>query len=216
MNTTDAPNRTRRSIRLPDYDYGTPGAYFVTICCHERNNFLGEVAQGGVDLSEVGIFVEGAWRSLPDHFSFVKLDAYVIMPNHVHGILWISETPRDSSDPTDDSRNQKTETRQRSDGPRRGTLSSVIGSIKSASTRMIRSQGFLREGKLWQRNYYEHIIRNDESLMRIREYIQMNPLRWEYDGENPSVNRAPGMKPHLEWQDVLYGATHASPVMGRW
>jgi len=76
---------------------------------------------------------------------------------------------------------------------------------------MIRSQGLLREGKLWQRNYYEHIIRNDESLMRIREYIQMNPLRWEYDGENPSVNRAPGMKPYLEWQDVLYGATHASP-----
>ena len=96
MNTTDAPNRTRRSIRLTDYDYGTPGAYFVTICCHRRNNFLGVVAQGGVNLSEVGIFVEGAWRSLPDHFFFVELDAYVIMPNHVHGILWISETPRDS------------------------------------------------------------------------------------------------------------------------
>jgi putative transposase len=161
----DPDQHHRSSIRLARYDYSRHGAYFVTICADRKACLFGEVQQQVLLPSPWGKIVEDCWRAIPQHFQEIELDAYVVMPNHIHGILWFL--------------NDEPETAKK-----RPSLGTVPGSFKSAVTRAINESTGMRGALVWQRNYFEHIIRDDDSLSSIREYIQENPARWAHDAEN--------------------------------
>ncbi|GAB4324730.1 MAG: transposase [Candidatus Zixiibacteriota bacterium] len=183
------PQRNRRSIRLQGYDYSQAGAYFVTICTHGRACLFGDVADGKMRLNSAGRVVEQCWNDIPVHFPHVELDAWVIMPNHVHGILVIVDpVGANNYSPL------RTDATSRPRGTSK-TIGSVIRGFKIGVTKWMRQHTTIYD--VWQRNYYERIIRNDESLNRIREYIANNTLQWELDRENPIV-RSTGRSPQLK------------------
>jgi putative transposase len=186
----------RRSIRLKGYDYTRRGAYFVTICAQDRKCLFGSAADGVTSLNDAGRMVQRAWDQLPQRFTSLELDASVVMPNHFHAIIvfvgapLVGALPDDVPplvDASDSARPDRAPTRG---APTTATLGAVVGAFKSLTTneygRGVRDLGWPPfQGRLWQRNYYEHIIRSEESLVQIRDYIFMNPQRWEWDSENP-------------------------------
>ncbi|MBI4773636.1 MAG: transposase [Deltaproteobacteria bacterium] len=172
---SSAVNTKRRSLRLPGYDYSQAGAYCVTVCGHERALLFGDVLNKQMVLNDSGRMVAECWNDIPIQFSHVELDEFVVMPNHIHGIVLIRGRGRGVLQyaPT---------------GPR--SLSQTIGAIlrgfKSVATSRVNESGNTPGAKLWQRDYYEHIIRNDEELNRVRESINDNPAEGEFDRENPT------------------------------
>lgn len=177
----------RRSIRLKHYDYAQAGAYFVTICTHQRGCLFGAAANGAVRLNEYGCIAGDAWGELPGHYGYLALDAFVVMPNHVHGILVL---------PSDDvpvvgagfkPAPTKSDPMTNTPAPamRRHGLPEIVRAFKTFSARRVNKIRQTPGVPVWQRGYYEHIIRDDESLRRIREYIWNNPAQWENDEENP-------------------------------
>jgi REP element-mobilizing transposase RayT len=181
----DLNKRHRRSIRLKGYDYTQPGAYFVTICTQDRACLFGEVVDGQMRLNEFGEIVRECWLAIPDHFSHTVLDEFVIMPNHVHGIISIVDASTDVTVVVGATHASPLRIRPR--GPERKSIGAIVGSFKSATTKRINGPRGTPGVPVWQRNYYEHIIRNQESLNRIRQYILDNPQRWSSDRENPSA-----------------------------
>lgn len=186
--TYDPHKHHRRSIRLKGYDYSQPGAYFITITTQDRASLFGEVVDGEIRLNAAGRMVSDEWNALPDRFPNVELDEFVVMPNHIHGIIVIAAPPVGAG--LVPARVRATTNR----APTRGapTVGDVVGAFKSRVTveytRDVKTNGWSpSRGRLWQRNYYEHVIRNDESLNRIRQYILDNPLRWPFDRENPAA-----------------------------
>jgi REP element-mobilizing transposase RayT len=196
----------RRSIRLKGYDYTQAGAYYFTICCYHRRCLLGEIKDGVTDLNLVGTTVKAVWESLPHHFPLIELDAFVVMPNHVHGIIVITDkahnynhngncrgeafVPRcNDTQPGFLSTNASPFSGCNSTSLPRGTQSGSIGAIvqnfKSVATRRV-NRITPNSGTLWQRNYHEEIIRNEKAYENIRRYIQENALNWDGDEENPS------------------------------
>ncbi len=168
----DATKRRRKTIRLQGFDYSQPGAYFVTIVTQRRLCMFGEVIDGEMCLSRIGEIVAGVWTGLADHYPHVHLDAWVIMPNHLHGILVLDDVDR---------------------GSVRHGLSEVVRGFKSFSAKEVnRVRGVVGQA-LWQRSFFEHVIRDEAGLERIRRYIEENPVRWEEDPENPA-RRAPRRK----------------------
>lgn len=169
------PHRYRRkSNRAGYYDYSLPGWYFLTVTTADRAHILGTVVDGRFCSSVAGDIVREEWLRTPDVRSDVDLDAYVIMPNHIHGIVVIREHP---------------DAGQQSPLPRSFQSPSVdIGAIvrgfKAASTKRINEVWGTTSAKVWQRNYYDRIIRDETELERIRAYIENNPLNWESDQEN--------------------------------
>ncbi|MCJ7668444.1 MAG: transposase [Anaerolineae bacterium] len=175
----DAEKHHRRSIRLKEYDYSQAGAYFVTVCTHNRECILGEVANGEVLLNEFGKIVESVWFDLPKHYPNVELDAFVIMPNHVHGIIIVGADPVGAGF-------KPAPTTAKKPAPTGGyALSEVVRGFKTFSARRINEIRATSGTPVWQRNYYEHIVRDEDRLNRIREYIINNPMRWQFDRENP-------------------------------
>lgn len=176
--------RTRQSIRLQNYDYTQPGAYFVTVCATQRECLFGEVLNGVMRPNAIGDLVIQTWHSLPQRFANVKLDEFVVMPNHVHGVVCIGEMANKSCRDACEDAASNAPTAAQSD-PVQKSLADVVRAFKSisaiAGNRLLQRQG----QPLWQRNYYERIIRNDEELNRVREYIINNPAHWDYDDENP-------------------------------
>lgn len=184
----------RRSIRLKGYDYTRPGAYFITVCTRDRACLFGEVKAGKVELNQWGIIVQECWHDLPKHFSNVKLDSFVVMPNHVHGIVIITRSPcRGDAGVAPTYQPYSSHRRHPASvsapavpcGPKPASIGAIVGSFKSAVTRRINELRQTPAAPVWQRNYYEHIIRDDASLERIRAYIRNNPLQWALDRENP-------------------------------
>jgi REP element-mobilizing transposase RayT len=188
----DDPDRHhRRSIRLKGYDYSLAGAYFVTISTQDHVCVFGAVVEGIMCLNEAGRMVSTEWDALPARFPGVGVDAFVVMPNHIHGIM-VFATRVSVGAPLvgaqDFTPNRATDNRATTRvAP---TLGDVVGAYKSRVTveytRGVKTKGwppFRR--RLWQRNFYEHIIRNEASLNRIRQYILDNPVRWTFDRENP-------------------------------
>lgn len=168
MSAYDPAVHHRRSIRLSGYDYSRQGMYFITICAQDRACLFGEIADGIMHLSNVGMMVQATWDEIPQHYPDVEFDAFVVMPNHVHGIVAIMGN----------------------DYPAGRSLADVASAFKSLTTRRyadgVRNLDWPPfRGRLWQRNYYEHIIRDDGSLDRIRQYILDNPNRWEEDQLHP-------------------------------
>ncbi|HEX6982374.1 MAG TPA: transposase [Balneolaceae bacterium] len=180
----------RRSIRLQGYDYSSPGQYFVTICTQNRECLLGKIKGCAVSLNEMGSIAEKFWQKIPKRYENVELDSHIVMPNHFHGIVKINdghvgvihESPLRGRK-YDDLR--ETDPEQYRKKRRNMLLPKIIGWYKmNVSKRINQIQGTPGE-KVWQRNYYEHIIRDDQSLERIRYYIINNPARWEEDQNNP-------------------------------
>jgi REP element-mobilizing transposase RayT len=164
----------RRSIRLRGYEYSRTGPYFVTICVKNRECLFGDIVEGRMVSNGAGGIIERVWENLPARFPSIKLDAFSLMPNHVHGIIAIVGAGLALPDKQGAA----------SSAP---TLGDVVRTFKSIST--IRVNRLLsRSGRpLWQRNYYEHIIRNDDELNRNREYIQGNPANWSRDENHPDM-----------------------------
>jgi REP element-mobilizing transposase RayT len=175
---TDEVKKTRpvrRSIRLQHYDYSQPGSYFVTIVAHQRQCLFGEIVEGIVRMGGAGEIVCELIEKISARVPSVTVDPFLIMPNHFHAILNVGAkfiAPESSA--------------LNSAGMNRApTLGQILRAIKAASTVRIRRQCGIEH--VWQRNYYEHVIRNEESLNRIRQYILDNPLKWERDPENPQA-----------------------------
>jgi REP element-mobilizing transposase RayT len=177
----DRRKHHRRSIRLPDHDYRSPGAYFVTICTHQGKLLFGEVVDDDVVLNEYGQIAHEEWQASEDIRREIELDAFVIMPNHIHGIVWIREKDDDSV--------VGAHGRAPLRLPR--SLGSFMAGYKSAVTARINRTRDTPGAPVWQRNYYEHIIRNDTALERIREYIQHNAAHWSEDRLHPAAMRNP-------------------------
>ena len=199
MNRNNAGRHDRRSIRLPGYDYSQAGAYFVTVVTQTRLCLFGDIENGTLRLNEAGRMVQSVWDAIPDHYPGVGIDTFVLMPNHVHGIIVLVAA---SCGSLDDVTNRPNDDDGRADGgqargpaptvplPRALSVGDVMHRFKTMTTKRY-ADGVKQRGwqpfsaRLWQRNYYEHIIRDEPSLQRIREYITTNPARWVQDPENP-------------------------------
>ena len=216
----------RRSIRLKGFDYAAPGMCFVTVCARDGAFLFGEVINGEMVLNECGQIVMDVWNEIPQHFANVALGAFVVMPNHVHGVIEIMEScvgathaspvpnphasPEQEMDaspvqkkhaspvpnphePPEQEMHEPAEEKMpaspmqggRPCGPRAGSLGAIVGAFKSTASRRINAlNGTAGEG-LWHRNFYEHVIRDEDDLARICAYIEANPARWVEDEENP-------------------------------
>ncbi len=178
-----------KSTRLPRWDYGSNGFYFVAICTRDRLHFLGRIENGHVILFEAGQIASSCWAEIPKHFKNVSIDAYVIMPNHVHGIVVIDNNVGKSHIVNVETRHvvslqQSKQPNQtnRFSKPIKGSLSVIVQQYKSSVMRRCRKLGI--HYFAWQSRFYDHVIRDDYSLKRIREYIIHNPKKWEYDRDN--------------------------------
>ena len=160
----------RRSIRLKNHDYASPGGYFVTICTHDREHIFGQIRNREMILNEFGAIATNCWNALPEHFPHIRLDASIVMPNHFHGILWINQYPEGHY-----------RTDRKFGDAIAGSISTIIGSFKSATSRNINKLQRNTGATVWERNYYEHIIRNQEAQIDIQKYILNNPKSWESD-----------------------------------
>ncbi len=166
----------RRSIRLKEYDYSQIGAYFLTICTYHRQCLLGDMVDGGVVLSSIGTIVVEEWLRSAEIRKEIELDAFVIMPNHLHGIVAIHRGERQTVSECLESQRRAMKAK---------TIGSFVSGFKAAATVRANELCGIPGQSLWQRNYYEHVIRGEKELNRIREYIENNPLRWQIDRENP-------------------------------
>jgi REP element-mobilizing transposase RayT len=190
----------RQSIRLKEYDYAQPGAYFVTVVSHQRQNFFGEIIDGEIILNQVGEIVEQTWVDIPKHFPNVNVDIFVIMPNHIHGIINIIErgpvgATHESPLPESLPKSPKPEPPHKSTTLKPRTLGVIVGLFKSTASKRIHSAGLINHHKIWQRNYYEHIIRDEDDHQQIADYIETNPLNWEYDHENLAMQNLSSSTP---------------------
>ena len=192
----------RHSIRLKGYDYSQSGAYFITINTLNREPVFGEIVDGIMYVNKFGGIVCECWKSIREHFANVELDEFVAMPDHVHGILFILDddhemkysvgathaSPRHNAIPRSTQSNVTPMLESSSRyGPKPQSVGSIVGSFKSAVTNRINKLRGEPGIPLWQRNYYEHIIRNDCELNRIRQYIHDNPAKWiSHGGEGQS------------------------------
>ncbi|ASB50634.1 transposase [Alkalitalea saponilacus] len=198
--TYNPPKHHRRSIRLKGYDYSQAGLYFITICCQDRICRFGHIETGKMYLNELGLVAYNEWAKLPQRFPSFELDVFQIMPNHIHGIIVLNEfpvgagfTPAQNNHVTPAQNNHVTPAQNamenmaihiRATARVVPTVSDIVGAYKS-----LVANGCLKlfkknndtMGKLWQRNYHEHIIRNEQSYMNISNYIITNPANWDND-----------------------------------
>jgi REP element-mobilizing transposase RayT len=171
--------KTRRNTnRIPQHDYSTPGQYFVTICVGNRQQIFGEIENDKIILNDAGKIVDFWWREIVNHFTGIELDQHIIMPNHIHGIINIVG----AGSPRPDNNNDTIIGR----GNRAPTIGHIIAFFKYQTTKFINESKNTPGNKIWQRNFYDHVIRNDKSLDKIREYIINNPAAWDSDIENPN------------------------------
>ena len=193
----------RRPIRLSGYDYQSTGAYFLTLCTQNRQCLFGEIAGGEIVLNDAGRMVHRVWNELPLFYPGVDIDAFQIMPNHFHGIiLLVGAGPR--ACPTPDTGQPQGNGQPRGvaltgwNGRDHGnttvglSLPDVVHRFKTMTTKIyvdgVKQSGWPAfPGKLWQRNYYERIVRDADEMVRLQQYVLDNPQKWEYDRENPQT-----------------------------
>ena len=180
----DPDKHHRRSIRLRGYDYSRAGAYFVTLCAQQRECLFGEVVDGKMRPNDAGRMIQGWWGELTKKFPSVALDDLIVMPNHLHGILFIK--------PITQIPGGAIAAGEKAPSNGRLTLGTMMDWLKTMTTneyiRGVRNSAWRSfPGRLWQRDYHDHIVREDEELKSIREYIRQNPARWAWDRENPAA-----------------------------
>ena len=183
----------RQSIRLKGYDYSRSGFYFITICCYQRECLFGKITDGQIKLNNFGELVKQEWLKSAEIRKEIELGEFVIMPNHFHAIVIIDRNAgtmnlgangRSTLQKINHSSEIQSSKQAISMKPK--SLSSLIAGFKSATTKKINMIRETPQNPVWQRNYYDNIIRNDESLDKIREYVQNNPLSWENDQLHPN------------------------------
>jgi len=202
--TYDPDRHHRRSIRLRNYDYSSAGAYFVTILVKDRECLLGEIVHGEMRLSEIGEVVRDIWESLPERYPGVELDESVIMPNHKHGIIVITPEAEQMATKASDGfaregvaysvravhepplRTPVDPALPSAQDRRRMLLPKIIGYFKMNVAKRANQIRLMPGMPFWQRDYYEHVIRDEADLRRIRDYIASNPLKWELDQMHPN------------------------------
>lgn len=189
--------KPHKSIRLKGYDYSRVGAYFVTICTHNKECLFGSVMDENMVLNDFGRMVDVEWLKTIEIRKNIVLDRYVIMPNHFHGIVLITEN--NSGKARLATTKYNVSIKMEFGKPQSGSLPVIVGSFKSAVSRQINLMRNTPGKEVWQRNYYEHIIRNPDELNRIREYIINNPLKWHLDRDNP--NCIPDESELKFWED---------------
>ncbi|MBE9226591.1 transposase [Phormidium sp. LEGE 05292] len=188
----DPAKHHRRSIRLRGYDYSLAGAYFITICTWQRECLFGQIINGEMQLSHWGEIVNSHWQNLPKFHPNLELDEFVIMPNHLHSIIVLINNNSVGAGLADMSERKQITSRQNPPFPvpqkqqNCKNLPEILRGFKTFSARRINQMRRNCGVPVWQRNYYEHIIRNDESLQHIRQYIINNPLTWELDQLHPN------------------------------
>lgn len=175
----------RRSLRLKLFDYSQAGAYFVTICTKNRQCLFGKIQHGTVQLNPFGRVASAQWQQLPYRFPHLELGEWVIMPNHIHGILVNAGRGEASSISKSDDleRLSREASPLRPNGTTPGSVGAIIQIYKSITSRKISAQIENLKGSIWQRNYYEHVIRNERDLQAISDYILTNPQNWKKDTE---------------------------------
>jgi len=170
----------RRSIRLRGYDYSQPGSYYVTLCTQGKEHLFGQIVEGEMHRNELGDYIAGCWQWLAKRYPNVVLDEWTVMANHLHGIIVITDGAGGSrtarvvvdSNCRGGSRTAPT---------KRKPLGRLVGAFKTMSTDRVNEMRGTPGSLLWQRDFYDHIIRNEDELNKIREYIRTNPLRWDTD-----------------------------------
>ncbi len=234
--TDRSPVRNRRSIRLRGYDYSQAGAYFITICTQNRRCLFGEIVHGGMRLNAAGKMVQTVWDEIPAYYPGIDIDEFIIMPNHIHGIVTIvGAAPRGRPDTR--SRRAWGEGQAQGPAPTRGpaptggfaltgdspagesastrlSLPDVVHRFKTMTTKRY-VDGVKRNnwppfpGRLWQRNYWEHVVRNESELNRIREYIRHNPAKWQLDKLRPNQ---PPAATNIRESSATYGRGLGQPT----
>ncbi|MGL4484883.1 MAG: transposase [Anaerovoracaceae bacterium] len=182
-------NYNRRSIRLRGYDYSQEGAYFITICCQDKIHRFGTIAEGKMMLNEYGEIALAQWYKLQDRFINIQIDIFQIMPNHIHGIVVLTNPVGVGLAPTQNSPPTNIPTRAGvNPAPTNIQHHNTIGDIVRTYKSLVANEclqtyktNHQTMGKLWQRNYYEHIIRDEQSYYAIAEYIENNPAHWDTD-----------------------------------
>ncbi|ACF46473.1 conserved hypothetical protein [Prosthecochloris aestuarii DSM 271] len=190
------PLRKRKHLRLSEYDYAQEGAYFVTVCTQDKKCLFGDVVDTAMVLNDAGEMVERCWQEIPVHFPHVALDCFVVMPNHVHGIVFIGDasdivgaknfSPLRLSKPCNNIQNQKPSGTSK-------TIGSIVRGFKIGVTKWMRQNTSTH--KVWQRNYFERVVRHERELHDVRTYIANNPLKWALDHENPDYTQNPTHTP---------------------
>jgi REP element-mobilizing transposase RayT len=163
----------RRSIRLAHYDYSQCGAYFITLCVRDRACLFGAIVEGSMNLNHLGELVVSEWQRTAYIRANVEIDQFSVMPNHLHGIVVITDFGSVWHTPS-----------EKFHSPSQ-TLGAIVRGFKAATTKRINDDRQTPGAAVWQRNYYEHVLRNENDLARIREYVVNNPLQWALDQENP-------------------------------
>jgi len=161
-------HNNRKSIRLKEYNYAAGNFYYITICVKDKRNDFGRIQSGKMELSDIGEIADLFWKEIPLHFQNANLDEYIIMPNHLHGIIHLSQQNIDNE-----------QNKSKFQHVQKNSIPSIIRSYKASVTRWCNQNNF--ENFQWQRNYYEHIIRTEEEFFRIKNYIEVNPQNWSED-----------------------------------
>ncbi len=180
--TYDPKKHHRRSIRSKEYDYSQTGAYFITICAYNKECIFGEIIDGKMVLNELGKIAWNEWNKTALIRKNMKIDEYIVMPNHLHGVIIITDDCRGTL--------QRAPTFERFSKPVSNSMPTIIRLFKSTTTKQINKLRRTPGLPVWQRNYYEHIIRNEDELNQIREYTVNNLIKWALDKENPRNVRA--------------------------
>jgi putative transposase len=199
----------RRSIRRRGYDYSQEGAYFITICTHGREDLFGGIVDGKMRLNGNGVIVRDEWLRSGRIRREIQMGEFAVMPNHIHGVVFfkhdnqtavgatggrpILQDETSSPEWTESAHNRRLSLPAH--GPDKSSLASFIAGFKSANTKSIGESLGLSGIPVWQRNYYEHIIRNEKTLRAISDYIRMNPSNWASDSENPFADMAERNQP---------------------
>jgi REP element-mobilizing transposase RayT len=171
----------RKSIRLKNYDYSQPGFYFITICTWKHIHLFGEIENDQMSINKSGEIAEKEWFKAEEIRSNIKIHEFTIMPNHLHGIIEITGRTSKGTVPRAPTKDHPIQMIERFGKPTSNTLPTIIRSYKAYVTRQVRILKNNSDFKIWQRNYFEHIIRNEESYLKIAEYIKNNPLKWKED-----------------------------------
>jgi len=188
----DSGRHHRHSIRKAGYDYTLPGAYFVTVCSRGKVSLFGDISGDVMQLNQIGHLITMCWLALPRLFPFINLDEWILMPNHLHAIIVIAEHgSRVNAQSNTDTLYTRVNTEDKSPKPAHGavsgSLAAVISNFKSISTRKVNANMGNTGSQIWQRGYYDRIIRNAVELDAIRRYIRRNPANWARDADNPLI-----------------------------
>jgi putative transposase len=165
----------RRPVRLKGYDYSTPGTYFVPVVTNGYKCIFGKIIDTEMHNNHLGEIVSACWFGIPDHFSGIEVEPFVLMPNHIHGIITILDDDRRGTI-------YRAPTKEEFGQPTVRSIPTIVRTFKAAVSRVANEDMGIK--KIWQRNYYEHIIRNQMEMEQINDYIQTNPASWEKDPEN--------------------------------